>query len=346
MLSNATIVYNEVNKFFNKNKSKLLDYYDQEVETEKKEIEKQNPFFIRDLYNKLPLIWNKNKQKFNYTLFSASSNKSDFDYLFTTYYAGSYFGIEQCVDLDSLHFAIKQLEDIHIKNSLFSILFKIMQKSCFSRDGHLAQPLNCEKNFKRMIKSRSISIQNEFFSKLLDLKKQKNDSNNFQNSKAFKGDYREIINNEEIMKNISCIYADPPYTDMQYSRYYHLFNTIYSYEYSEPTIQRNCFTKGLYLNNRYQSSLSQKKSALNDLALIMKQGNIYKIPVLISFAYPQNVEKQKTDRYLFSIEDLIQKAKYFYGNNNVKVAEKEYKHSNQRNSNQKKVIEYIVICKS
>lgn len=82
---------------------------------------------------------------------------------------------------------------------------------------------------------------------------------NLLKSKVFNQDMSALLKNSEFnQQRIKLIYADPPYTDMQYSRYYHLLNVAAKYDYPEPTISRGKFTKGLYTEGRNQSDLSKK----------------------------------------------------------------------------------------
>jgi adenine-specific DNA-methyltransferase len=59
--------------------------------------------------------------------------------------------------------------------------------------------------------------------------------------------------------NVSVIYADPPYTDDQYSRFYHLLETLCLYDY--PVVSR----AGLYRPNRFQTAFSLKSKAQDAL---------------------------------------------------------------------------------
>ena len=70
----------------------------------------------------------------------------------------------------------------------------------------------------------------------------------------------------------------------------------------------------------------------------------YNKVLAISFAYPQNTDKQKTDRYVMDIEDLIKVCKKYYPSNRIHVKKVKYKHSNNRNPEHKKVLEYLIIC--
>ena len=134
------------------------------------------------------------------------------------------------------------------------------------------------------------------------------------------------------------------YTDMQYSRYYHLLNTVVQYD--DPNLTKNArgYTKGLYLENRFQSQLSKKSTCLESMEKLIGFSFKYNKVLAISFAYPQNIDKQKTDRYVMDIADLIEVCKKYYPSNRVHVKKVKYEHSNNRNSEHKKVLEYLIIC--
>lgn len=145
-------------------------------------------------------------------------------------------------------------------------------------------------------------------------------------------------------QGIKLIYADPPYTDMQYSRYYHLLNVAANYDYPEPTISRGKFTKGLYTEGRNQSDLSKKSTAKKHLEELFSYCNKNKIILALSYAYPKDAARQKIDRYTISIEDLVDTAKRIFGNKRVQIELKEYRHANNRNSSTKEVFEYLILC--
>ena len=157
--------------------------------------------------------------------------------------------------------------------------------------------------------------------------------------------FEDLLKLESIQNDVNFIYADPPYTDMQYSRYYHLLNTVTDYRYVAPTIQNGKYTKGLYLDNRIQSDLSCKSSCLTQMRKLINECKNYGINLIISFAYPCDPSSQKTDRYVMDINDLIESCNESFGKNRVFVKTNAYLHSNHRNSEKKSVFEYLILCK-
>ena len=300
------------------------------------------------LYLNCPCIWKENVEiEIDGNIIRSISDLRKYkesipNMLFTLYYSSSYFGIKQSMDIDSIRYAIEFIEDEKIRSILFTSLFFAMKECVFAKDGHMAQPLNIEKDKKRMLRLRERSIYEIFIEKLNEF-----NTDDFvlsqKDHKCFNKDFRTLLETEESIKDeVGFIYIDPPYTDMQYSRYYHILNTVVLYDYPEISLSKGAISKGIYREGRYQSPLSQRKHALNEIDFLFRFCKENKINVALSYAYPIDPEKQATNRYTASIDDLINVAKKYFGDN-VKVVHEEYSHANNRNSNKKNVLEYLII---
>lgn len=322
-------------KFFEYNKSELLKNHLKHIELEDKSIINNDINSIKKLYTDIPTIWN---HKIN------THNNCDCYDLFTTYYAGSYFGINQAIEIDSLRYAIEKFKNQDIFYQLMASLFFAMKECVFSKDGHMAQPLNLDTNWLKHKKCRNKSIYDNFILKCNDFS-----SNAFvstkKHHKVFNCDFKDLLTDTDIQKNVGLIYADPPYTDMQYSRYYHLLNVVAKYNYPAPTVSSQGYTKGLYTEDRFQSSLSKKSHCLSDFKKLIEFAKLYNKNLAISFAYPQKTKLQKINRYVMSIEDIRNLCVSIFGASNVKVVDINYEHSNNRNNSTKSVIEYLILCK-
>ena len=308
----------------------LNDY----INSESKYLKEQNLSNILALYKSYPTIWN------NSELTPAKLQNSGRFNLFTRYYGGTYFGIKQAVEIDSLIYSFSEWkQDIDL---LYSCLFYSMKESVFSKDGHMAQPLNFERFSKRGFISRDKSIFENFNKKLNDIINE--GPKIYTHNIVYNQNFEELIKDEEIIKNIDLIYADPPYTDMQYSRYYHILNVARLYNFPEPTINSRGFTSGLYTEGRYQSELSQKSKAKSRIKLLMEVCHNHKKNLALSYAYPKNLKTQATDRYTVSIEELLNMAKEIFGAEYVKVNQINHTHANNKKSTSKPVIEYLILC--
>lgn len=304
------------------------------VTKEREYIQNKDLKNILKLYSEHDTVWNsenlspgklRNLNKFN---------------LFVRYYGGSYFGIEQSIEVDSIVKMIKKQDD-NKQDLMYASLFYAMNKTVFSRDGHMAQPLNFEKNSARGFKFRERNLTVHFIEKL---KEQIDKKKSSKHNKVFNSPFEKVLTNNDIMANVDLIYADPPYTDMQYSRYYHLLNVAKLYEYPELTITSRGYTVGLYTEGRFQSDLSKKSKAKSDLTFLIEKSYENDVSIALSYAYPEDELNQATNRYTISIDELVEIAKSIYTPDKVQVKQIKYNHTNHKNTQQKPVIEYLILC--
>ena len=331
-----------INSNYKTNYKTLELVYKDLLEKEKLYLEKNNSLII-DFNNELPKIWKKDFEiKLNNIVIKTiddlnnNTNKIPFC-LFTLYYSGIYFGLKQSIQIDSIRYAIEQ-EDEKDRSVLLTCLYYAMKESSFSKDGHMAQPLNQEKNTKRLFDVRSKDIYELFANKLNDFKDIK--ENNIE-GKAFNKQFTDLIKDNRIINDVGFIYADPPYTDMQYSRYFHLLTTVTNYCYPNMTYKNGELTSGLYADNRFQSNISSRSKSLDELTMLIEFSSKNNISLCFSYAYPVDVDNQATNRYTMNVNDLINKMEEYFSE--VKVFKENYSHCNNRNSNQKKVFEYLIL---
>lgn len=324
------------------NKQSIELIYKDMLDLEKKYLKNKDEEIIN--FNiTLPKVWKDNFEiKFNNILIKnvndLNNNINEIPFcLFTLYYSGIYFGLEQSIQIDSIRYAIEQ-EPKEDRSILLTCLYYAMKETSFSKDGHMAQPLNQEKNKKRLFDVRSKDVYKLFNERLNVFNSIKV---NGLEGEAFNEQFINLINNKKIINNVGFIYADPPYTDMQYSRYFHLLTTVTNYIYPNMTYKNGELTTGLYADNRFQSNISSRSKSLEELTELIKFSSKNNISLCFSYAYPIDTENQATNRYTMNIQDLIDKMNEYFPD--VKVFKENYSHCNNRNSNQKKVYEYLIL---
>ena len=150
LLTNSLI--NEIEKEIYQNKKELIgqENLKEIISNEKKNIKEQDLKKIIELYKNHKTVWNSKE------ISPKSLRKENLYNLFIRYYGGTYFGIEQAVEIDSIIKCIHKYDDQ--KEMLFSCLFYAIKETVFSRDGHMAQPLNFTKNSKRGYETRKKSV--------------------------------------------------------------------------------------------------------------------------------------------------------------------------------------------
>lgn len=163
------------------------------------------------------------------------------------------------------------------------------------------------KEHKRIIPLRNLSIYELFFEKIEEFKNFK--ISNFENY-HYNYDYK-LLFKEKIMDEVKCFYLDSPYTSDQYSRFYHVLETICKYD--NPTLEY----KAKYRNDRIQSDFCYKKKVAGEFENIISFCKSKKASLVISYS----------NHGVIAIDDIIQIAKKYY--EFVTVKNIDFEHSSQ-----------------
>ena len=326
----------QIQKGYRLNEQKFRKEFIALEEKEQAALSEDNMTALIELYASVPTVWSD-------PLFSISPVHPNYE-LFTSYYAGTYFGLRQAMAIDSLRYAIEAFRGDTVFYPLLTALFYAMKECVFSKDGHMAQPLDLNNNRTKLSVQRKKSVFSSFCEKFKAFSSSAF-VNTAMDNRIYHMNFEELLKRDEIINEVGFIYADPPYTDMQYSRYYHLLNTVVKYDYPALTQNGGKYTKGLYTVGRFQSQLSAKSTCLDSFRHLIDFASANRKNLAVSFAYPKDVKKQKTDRYVMSIDDLTAACRESFGTRYVEAASLDYSHSNNRNSAPKKVLEYLILCK-
>lgn len=246
---------------------------------------------IEEAHNDLDENYNLNIEK---RLFS----------FFVDEYTDTYFAEKQCLDIDSLRYAIEKIKDDSKKSFYLTVLMSAMCKAQ-STTGHFAQYMN--KNHKRIIPLRKLSIYDLFFEKINDFKSFKcSKYDNFH----FNLDYKLLFKND-LMNNVKCFYLDSPYTADQYSRFYHILETVCKYD--NPVLEH----KAKYRNDRVQSDFCYKNKVAGEFENIISFCKSKKAPLVISYS----------NHGVITIEEICNIASKYYSN--IEVKNIDFEHSSQ-----------------
>ncbi|MFC1693025.1 hypothetical protein ACFL1R_05935, partial [Candidatus Latescibacterota bacterium] len=147
----------------------------------------------------------------------------------------------QSVQIDSLRFAIDQLQDEKGKKWAMGALITTLSDLGTIYGGHFAQPK--VKNYSDMtlrklsnvIETRSSSIFHEFMVRLRILSEQNQSLS--ENIEIVPGPWADALSalDGKIENESVLVYLDAPYTREEYSRYYHVLETLVSYNYPSCT---------------------------------------------------------------------------------------------------------------
>lgn len=247
------------------------------------------------------------------------NEKSKIYNFFEVTYSSTYFSQKQCSDIDSLRYAIDQIDNT-ARKSLY--LFALMGAMCKvqSTPGHFAQFM--PSTHSRIIPLQKMNLFEEFLRKCnlySNLCFTKNDNH------AYNMDFHDLLS-KNICDKVDTIYLDSPYTQEQYSRFYHVLETLVRYD--NPDVH----FKAKYRDNRFQSAFCYKGKVENEFISIFEYCKKNRKNLLVSYS----------NNGLVSVERLNELADTFFSYTDLKYID--YKHSTQgKGSNRLK--EILLTCK-
>lgn len=156
--------------------------------------------------------------------------------LATERYANVYFGVSQAIELDSLRTAIEQAYPNDCSERRISLNALLLASIACTSGPHFAQPAQVRsiKSFHTVMERRARSIVWEFELALARLMARPTTAMPISGLSG--SGWRQAI--EEFKQSVpgvaKAVYVDPPYSKLQYSRYYHVLNVLLSYDY--PTV--------------------------------------------------------------------------------------------------------------
>jgi adenine-specific DNA-methyltransferase len=183
--------------------------------------------------------------------------------LATAYWANIHFGLRQCLLLDSLRYALEP-EPTPLKEVLLAAL---MQAALICASGpHFAQPFKPRglQQFKALVEKRSRRLDAEFFSILFRYATLPKATHSL--SAASRQDWREALSGFcSSVRGRAVVYVDPPYTPVQYSRYYHVLNVLAEYDYPECSGPGRCPVRSYRFSSRFEFKAGPARRELQEL---------------------------------------------------------------------------------
>ena len=154
--------------------------------------------------------------------------------LVSTYWSNVYFGVAQSAEIDSIRFAIDQLHDEKTQQFALGALLAACSKLSSGYGGHFAQPLRLGSlspvRLANLLEIRAQSIYREFSVRFLALAGESERSSH---------EIRPIVGGWDLALKAAmqfsprptAVYLDAPYTRDEYSRYYHVLESLSRYNY-------------------------------------------------------------------------------------------------------------------
>jgi adenine-specific DNA-methyltransferase len=200
--------------------------------------------------------------------------------LFSMYFASSYFGVRQAMEIDSLRYAIERAEPERRDVYLYALILAVSH--CVAAPGHFAQffvPRD-ERNTLFIARMRRRSVVDRFWAAFRALQFPR--CLDRQGNEAYCSDATALLQSLAAGKRVEdlVIYADPPYSRAQYSRYYHVLETLVRYDYPKAS------GKGRYRDERFMTDFSRKTQVELAMDEFVEAAAATGAPLYLS--YPRN----------------------------------------------------------
>jgi len=241
---------------------------------------------------------------------------------FSKTYGETYFSTEQCLQIEAIRSRISTLEDETVKSVYLTVLTNAMSL-CQSSAGHFAQFM--PSTSARIQSLRKMNLLDTFISKSISVEITQP---KFAN-KVFKEEGISLLHRLTASNQLpkgSLVYLDPPYTSAQYSRYYHLLETVILND------QPNVNFKALYRDGRFQSPFCSSRLAPSAFKEVARGASQSGSSLLISYS----------NAGVLSVESIEEICRAFY--HKIEVFKKPYAHSMQGRGVKKDREEIVISC--
>lgn len=153
--------------------------------------------------------------------------------LFTYYFSNVYFGLAQSIQIDSIRYAIDQIEDEETRKWALGALVVTISNIGTTYSAHFAQPRHLDQgSIKNILGRREKSVWHEFSIRFSAIAK---DSERCPYPiTLLDGPWKTALKEMKRLHDRNVIvYLDAPYKREEYSRYYHVLETLVEYDYPE-----------------------------------------------------------------------------------------------------------------
>ena len=254
--------------------------------------------------------------------------------LFTSYFSNVFFGLSQCIQLDSLRYAVDQLTGEDKEWALGALIVTAYQVASIHA-GHFAQPKSVTKgNIKDILTIRQRSAFHEFSKRFMCLASASAECPNAIN--LIDGPWRNALADFPSQNNTqrnTVVYLDAPYKRDEYSRYYHVLETLTRYDY--PSSENNGRLRSKKAGERFSTEFFTKNATSVEDSFYSIITMILSKKMVCVWSY--------SDNGIASIMKVIDRVKR-ETSCKVKLFGIPYHHNSQRQASKKlEVMEYCII---
>lgn len=154
--------------------------------------------------------------------------------LVTARYANAYFGVSQAIEIDAIRVAIERLVAVEDQRRDLCLAALVVAACTCNSGPHFAQPrkVNSQQMLRHVVERRARNVGWEFEVALRRLASR--EPLHWPIGPTSQNDWRLALDDFDratSTRNVRTVYLDPPYSKLQYSRYYHVLNVILANDY-------------------------------------------------------------------------------------------------------------------
>lgn len=244
--------------------------------------------------------------------------------IIASHYAGTYFGLYQALCCDYIRNEIERAKNRvseWTRLGLLTSLYSAMSKAVCSAGKHFAQPLgklqNANPSFyhSRLYTDRCIDIADSFLEAARNV--DASSSNTPNEHMAIAAPVEDVYHAIQLAQP-KLVYADPPYTAQQYSRFYHILEVVANYRVPELQVVGGQVTTGLYNEGRYKSPFSSKSKAKAAFTKLIQTAKDSGASLVIS--YSSSGELSNGNARMIALDELINLCNTSYGTKKTRVS--------------------------
>ena len=199
-----------------------------------------------------------------------------FPYLLaSSYYPNVYLGVRQAVAVDSLRYAIDGLRGRGAAARRTHYLAALLHATSVttSATSHFCQPrgLTRDVEVQAVLLRRAQSIPSRLVAYSRSIAATVSATPLQQGNRALQGEWRQALARwDEVEADV--VYADPPYTQDHYSRFYHVLEVLTRYDYPRLELRGGQVTKGRYprLEQRHRSPFCVRSKVEAELRALIE----------------------------------------------------------------------------
>lgn len=227
------------------------------------------------------------------------------------YFSGGYLSLKQAIEVDAIRYAIDSDESSNpeVRDWLLASWLAGLSR-LINAPGHTAQFLkpNSDSAYLRIVRTWKRSVWDEFGIAMRAMQQVGCESWRVANT-VLVGDALDLVSGG-LINDIGAVYADPPYTKDQYSRYYHVYETLYRYDYPDS------HGAGRNRSDRFTTGFCLKTAVVASFRDLCRNVSRLGVPLVISYpsagllADAGGSIDEITEDYFRSVDQLTFEAKH------------------------------------